>query len=69
MSDLAVYTAPAISCGHCKAHIEGALNALPGVEKVQVEVPTKTVTVQYDADSVSPEKIEAALAEEGYPVG
>jgi copper ion binding protein len=61
-------TAPNISCEHCKRAIEGAVGALPGVQSVHVEVPSKTVQVSYDPAQVSRATIEATLDEEGYPV-
>ena len=35
------YTAPAISCAHCQRTIEAAVRALPGVQRVHVEIPAK----------------------------
>jgi copper ion binding protein len=61
-------TVPNISCGHCQRAIEGAVGALPGVQSVHVEVPSKTVQVNYDPAHVSRETIAATLDEEGYPV-
>ena len=60
--------APAISCQHCQHAIEGAVGTLPGVQSVQVEIPTKRVQVRYDPATVDPARIEATLEEEGYPV-
>jgi copper chaperone len=62
------YTAPAISCAHCQHAIEGAIGALPGVQSVYVDVPTKRVEVRYDPTRVEPAELEATLEEEGYPV-
>ena len=62
------YTAPAISCEHCQRAIEGAVGALPGVEVVQVDIPSKRVEVRYDPAQVDPAQVEATLEEEGYPV-
>ncbi len=62
------YTAPAISCAHCQHAIEGALGALPGVETVRVDIPTKRVAVTYDPAMVGRPVLEAMLDEEGYPV-
>ncbi len=62
------YTAPAISCEHCQHAIEGALGALPGVQTVTVDIPTKRVAVTYDPGTVARPVLEAALDEEGYPV-
>ena len=64
----AVLNVPSVSCNHCKMAIEGAVNALDGVAAVDVDVPAKSVAVDFDAESVSLEAIEAAVREEGYEV-
>ncbi len=61
-------TAPAISCAHCQRAIESAVGELPGVAGVHVEIPSKTVQVNYDPARVSPQQIKATMDEEGYPV-
>jgi copper chaperone len=63
-----VLNAPDIMCGHCKMAIEGALGKLAGVRAVEVDVAAKSVAVDYDPESVSLEKVEATMAEEGYEV-
>jgi copper chaperone len=62
------YTAPDISCAHCQHAIESAIRALPGVQSVHVEVPSKRVEVRYDPTRVEPAQFVATLEEEGYPV-
>lgn len=62
------YTAPNISCEHCQHAIEGAVGALPGVEAVRVDIPSKQVEVRYEPAKLSRDQIEATLDEEGYPV-
>ena len=64
----AVLNVPGVSCNHCKMAIERAVNALPGVGAVSVDVGAKSVTVDFDTDDVSLETIEGAVAEEGYEV-
>ena len=64
----AVLNVPSVSCNHCKMAIEGAVNALDGIAGVDVDVPAKSVAVDFDAESVSLEAIEAAVREEGYEV-
>jgi copper chaperone CopZ len=61
-------TAPAISCEHCRRAIEGAVGALPGVDSVHVEIPSKTVRIAYSPALISRETITATMDEEGYPV-
>ncbi|MDP8955018.1 MAG: cation transporter [Actinomycetota bacterium] len=57
------YSVPGISCDHCKRAIEGELGPMAGVERVEVDVATKTVTV---AGPVSDEDVRAAIDEAGY---
>jgi copper chaperone len=62
------YKVPDVDCGHCKAAIEKALGAMGGIDKVAVDVATKTLDVSFDENAVSEDAILATLAEEGYPV-
>jgi copper chaperone len=57
-----------ISCNHCKHTIESALGSYKGIQKVSVDVDSKTVEVDYDDTQVSWEEISSELAEIGYPV-
>ena len=59
---------PEIHCDHCKMSIEGALNALPGVDLATVDVPQATVTVNYDESAVSRDDIVSTIVEQGYDV-
>ena len=59
--------APDISCGHCVSSVKNRLGQLDGVESVDASAETKVIDVTFDADSVSLEKIQAELADEGYP--
>jgi copper chaperone CopZ len=63
-----VLSVPDVSCEHCVKAINGALGALPGVEAVTTDIPTKTVRLRYDPSQVSLEKVEAVLDDEGYTV-
>ena len=40
--------APDISCEHCQHAIEGAIGKLEGVNRVKVDIPSKTVDSNYD---------------------
>ena len=64
----ALLEVPAISCSHCKATIERAVGGVDGVKNVAVDVNARLVTVDFDADSVSLEAVEATIAGEGYDV-
>ena len=60
--------APDISCQHCVSTVTREVGALAGVAEVQVDLPTKRVTVTFDPTRMTREQIEATLAEAGYPV-
>lgn len=60
-----VYSVPAISCGHCKASIEGEVAKVAGVAAVVVDIDAKTVTVEGEATD---EALRAAIDEAGFDV-
>ena len=59
---------PDMSCGHCKAAVEGELNGLSGVESSNADVEKGTVAVRYDESKVSNEQLKGAIVEAGYTV-
>lgn len=67
MTDVTL-SVPDISCGHCKTSIEGAVGALPGVERVSVDIEGKTVAVSYDGDRLDLAAINWSIEEQGYEV-
>ena len=61
-------TVPEIHCGHCKSAIEGALGPLDGVERTEVDIDARTVTVAYDNAIVTRDALVGAIVEQGYDV-
>jgi len=60
------YTIPGMSCGHCEAAVTCELQAVPGVETVEVDLETKqVVVVGRDLDDRA---LRAAIDEAGYEV-
>ena len=59
------YTVPANSCQHCVRAVTSEVSGLAGVSSVQVDLPSKVVTVEH-ADTVSSAAIMAAIREAGY---
>jgi copper ion binding protein len=59
------YTVRGMTCGHCVSAVSAELGALPGVNRVDVDLATGTVNVTseqpLDADAV-----RAAVDEAGY---
>ncbi len=60
--------APDISCVHCQHAIEGAVGKMEGVSNVKVDIPTKTVLIEYDPQQVTLAKIEEVMDDVGYTV-
>lgn len=54
-----------MSCGHCLNAVTKALSGLPGV--VIDRVTMGRAEVRYDERSVDPARLEAAVADAGYP--
>ena len=51
-----------VDCPHCAKKITDTIPYEKGVKDVQVDVPTKTVTVTYDADKTGKESLLKAFA-------
>jgi len=66
MIETVVYRVPGMSCGHCKAAVEGELESVPGVVRAEADLETKLVTVA--GASLSDEALRAAIDEAGYEV-
>ena len=62
------FNVPDMSCGHCKAAVEGELNKLFGVESSNANVEEGTVEIYYDEARVTAKDLEAAIEEVGYTV-
>jgi mercuric ion binding protein len=54
-----------VVCDMCKRKVQKAL-AFKGVEKSTVNLETKMITVTYDAQQTTPEKIKSAISKAGY---
>jgi copper chaperone len=57
---------PDMSCGHCKAAVEGELNKLSGVKYSKADVEKGIVEISYDEGKVSTEDLKGAIEEAGY---
>jgi len=62
------FNVPDMSCGHCKAAVEGELNKLSGVEYSSADVEKGIVEVHYDESRVSTGQLKGAIEVAGYTV-
>lgn len=53
-----------MACSHCSSRVEAAIKALPGVEKVTVDLSAGTATVE---GNVNPSTVINAVSSAGYP--
>ncbi|MEP7335817.1 MAG: heavy-metal-associated domain-containing protein [Actinomycetota bacterium] len=66
MSETTTYSVPGMHCGHCKAAVTRELEAVAGVESVDVDLDRKRVTVTgLELDDAA---LRAAIDEAGYEV-
>jgi copper chaperone CopZ len=63
-----VVTAPDISCAHCATAITNAVSTIPGVESVNVDIPTKRVTISHQPGAVDMAEVARVMDDEGYPI-
>jgi copper ion binding protein len=63
----ATYTVSGMTCGHCVNSVSSELGKLPGVNNVQVDLATGTVTVD-SQEPLDQAAVAAAVDEAGYQV-
>lgn len=59
------FIVPGISCQHCVNAVTREVSALEGVQKVNVSLADKTVTVEH-GEQVTADALVAAINEAGY---
>ena len=59
-----IYQVPGMTCGHCKASIEGEVGKVAGVSAILVDLDAKTVTVTGGPDA----EIRSAIDEAGFEI-
>ena len=64
MSETKTYSVPGMHCGHCKASVTEELQAVVGVEQVDVDLDTKRVAVS--GVGLEDASLQAAIEEAGY---
>ena len=64
MSETRTYSVPAMHCEHCEHAVDEELAAVPGVERVDVDLETKLVVVT--GTNLDDRALRAAIEEAGY---
>lgn len=58
------YTVPDMTCGGCRRSVSDKLDQLPGVESIDIDLPTRRVTVR--GQDVDDEAVRAAIVDAGF---
>jgi copper chaperone len=66
VSESITYSVPGIYCGHCEAAIKQEVGQVAGVERVEVDLERKLVTVH--GQPLEDARLRAAIDEAGYDV-
>lgn len=62
--ETSLYRVPGMHCAHCESAVKEEVSAVPGVESVVVDLPTKRVEVT--GSTLDDAAIRAAIVEAGY---
>jgi copper chaperone CopZ len=66
MTDTITYSVPGIHCEHCARAIREEVSEIAGVERIDVDLASKVVTVR--GRGLSDGDVREAIAEAGYEV-
>ncbi len=55
-----------LHCGACKAKIEKSFKTINGIKSTKADVDSKVVTIKYDTDKISEQKIVSTFGDLGY---
>ena len=58
---------PDISCAHCEKTVLSTLQGKPGVNSVQVSIPTKKVLLDYDESTLDLERAKQTSTKKATP--
>ena len=59
---------PGVHCEHCKGAIEGAVSRARGVQRTQVDLATKQVTVDHDTEVIDVGELVGLIEGQGYDI-
>ena len=63
---LVVTTVPQMHCESCENKIKGNLRFEKGVKQIECNIPKQMVTITYDGEKTTPEKIIQSFGKFGY---
>lgn len=61
-----IFKITGMSCSHCAAHVQKAVQDLYGVENCEVNLTTEKLIVRYDKSKIGYEAFKSAVESAGY---
>lgn len=61
-------TVEGMSCSHCVASVQKALDKLSGIERAEIDLQGKRVRVDYEPEAVNLQAIKDAIENQGFQV-
>jgi copper chaperone len=55
-----------MSCDHCVKAVTTTVSALPGINKITVDLPTGTATIEYDPTQTPLKTIKSEIEDQGF---
>lgn len=55
-----------MTCAGCAGHITKALNAMDGIESIELEYPGDIATIHFDSEKTNSDQIIASIVKTGY---
>lgn len=62
------FTVPSITCSICSGRIKDELGNLEGIDKIDIDLKSQSVSVSYNPELQQPDAIRKKIAELGYEV-
>lgn len=63
---LVLTTNPQMHCEGCETKIKSNIRFEKGVKQIETDIPNQKVTIEYDAEKTTPEKIQEGFKKIGY---
>jgi copper chaperone len=62
------FTVPSITCSICSGRIKDELSGLQGIDRIDIDLKSQSVSISYDPELQQPDTIRKKIAELGYEV-
>ncbi len=57
-----------VDCAHCAASVKGALEGVPGIDAIEIDLGSKSAIVSFNNASISKEQVKEKIEDVGFDV-